>query len=227
MKEKMYESYPNNRQENWVGYRETESFKSGLEGLENIPGINNTHKMLILAVALNLKKATEFSIPPDLVEAHDIEKILSDLGIYFYRDTDANKRIDKRLQESGHDEKDRFMYYKIASTPDDLSEAIENAFIINRDGHKAFGDSMEFPDTAIAAFQQYVKKGDTQALLPLDDVQLTEEERAFSFFRFSSENWEKEIQWLEQIIAGVKEYSPVLYNRIISDYRNSSKRRDD
>ncbi len=204
-------SYPNNKNENWVGYRDSKEFKRGLEQLENMVFLVGQAKILILAVALNLKKASEFEFQPEVISEQQVESMLSDLGVYFYKDQQSTDRFNKFLLDRGL-EKDESIKYLIGVSPDALNEAIDAS-------HSSVnvGESMEYPATAIEAFQKYDETGG-KSVLPRDDTKRTDEEKAFSFFRMSVNNWEEEVKWLEQIIAGIKEYSPKIYQQVVVEY---------
>lgn len=85
------------------------------------------------------------------------------------------------------------------------------------DDRKLFGQAVDYPDSAIVAFEDHLAKGE-DSLMDSNHYEFTEEEKAFTFFRLSKANWEKEIVWLEQIIAAVKEYSPEIYSQVMDSY---------
>jgi hypothetical protein len=105
--------------------------------------------------------------------------------------------------------------------------AIEHArpFPSNPSEDANFGKAMEFPESAIEAYGRYRESRKEGFLIDFEEPQLTEEEKAFSFFRLSSQNWEKEIEWLEQIIVGVKEYSPRIYEQVMEEHKKMIAKR--
>ncbi len=188
-----FETYPNNRQENWITYRESPEFLSGIKKLEKLYEITHQAKVIILAVALNIKKAGEFEVSES--EANYTEEMLSELGVFFNR-------------HSTHEEhgliETRFF---IGATMEDLHEALDAT---GKGDHASFGKAMDFPVTAVEAYaneSKLVQWGDWS--------RLTEEEKAFLFFRFSEEHFDEEVKWLEQIIAAVKRYSPTIYEEVM------------
>jgi hypothetical protein len=79
---------------------------------------------------------------------------------------------------------------------------------------------MGFPESAIQAYSEARKSENIDAsglLLPMEDYEmyLTEEERAFVFFRLSKENWLEEIEWIKQIITEIKKHSPEIYKQVV------------
>lgn len=76
-----HKQYPNNRFENWIAYRDSETFKSGIRTLERL-SINLQNKVVILATALNVKKASQIEFT-DEISKKDFETMLSDLGLFF------------------------------------------------------------------------------------------------------------------------------------------------
>jgi hypothetical protein len=211
-----YRQYPNNKQENWVAYRESPEFIRGLKSLEESKMLPQD-KVLILSVALNLKKATLFDVA-STYDAHMLETMLSNLGIYYYQDPEADERLRQFALTHNYPVPEEKCYY-IGSTPDNIIDAIRDARPMP-DDHAAFGRAMDFPETSIQAFEQFRQGED--ALMPIGSEAMTPEEQAFSFFRFSKDNFEEEVPWLEQIIAGTKEYSPAIYNEVISSRKNQS-----
>lgn len=215
MKEDFF-SHPNNKQENWITYRDSIEFKRGLKNLEESDAFWPKSKALILAVALNIKKAAEITFDKH-VPYEEIEKILSDLGIYFFRD-EERELIDLQKNEIDNG---RFI---IGSTPNSIDEAIikTRPFYADPNYDQKFGESMDFPQTSIDAFKKYRETYNQEVFIDKNsDERLTYEEKAFLFFRLSSENWESEIQWLEQIISAVKEYSPKIYREVMEEYSKS------
>jgi hypothetical protein len=208
-------SYPNNKQQNWITYRESIEFKQGLENLEKCKAILPISKALIIAVSLNLKKAAEISFDKKISNYDEVEIFLSDLGVYFFRD---EERENLNFNINGDQYEGFFI---IGSTPDNINDAIEKTRpnYADKNYHQKFGESMDFPKSSIEAFVESQKNGKKELVLNVSDDKLTDEEKAFLFFKLSSKNWEEEIQWLEKIISAVKEYSPKIYNEVIEQYR--------
>ena len=190
--------YPNNKQENWVAYRESPEFLRGIKKLEEFYKINHQSKLIVLAVALNVKKAGVFNAPD--AEISYTEEMLSELGLFFYEDLEGKEW----LSQHGWKGDTRYL---IGATMSDLDEAI---IASGKDDHIEFGRAMDFPETSVIAYT------DKSKLAPFDDPRLTDEEKAFRFFRFSDENFEEEVVWLEQIIAAIKHYSPAIYSEVMS-----------
>lgn len=214
MSKESFFSYPNNKQENWVAYRNSERFKNAITDLEILPDLSAQSKVVILSVALNIKQAGEFTIPFNQTTPNHVEQILSDLGIYFSH----NSEIEKREIEWNKRIGGTFGSYLIGATPDAISEAMTAVESYSDDDyHIKLGKAMEFPDTAIVAFDEYMSTNYSPLLLS-DESLLTEEEKAFSFFRYSKNNWHKEVEFVEQIIHGIKEYSPRIYDEVMSKH---------
>jgi hypothetical protein len=222
MKEESFFKYPNNKQENWVSYRDSIEFKRGLKELEEMSSVGSQSKVIILAVALNLKKAGGFYFNTETATHNDIEKMLSDLGVYFFRDIKDEERLKLRKDMYSHSGS-----YLIGSTAESIGDAMEARQFSHKDlktRHKVYGEAMDFPKTSVEAFAERYdldKDDDKDTLIDVwdkDKDKLTDEERAFIFFRLSKDNWEEEIQWLEQIISGVKEYSPEIYKEVMMNY---------
>lgn len=214
-------SYPNNRGENWIAYRESEPFKHGIKQLEECGGLVTANRALVLAVALNLKQAAILDLETEITSPETFEQTLSDLGVYFYRDLPVESYIERlRDTEGPKGEHVPAAWYIIGTTPDTIGQAMEESRHLAEGAidHRKFGEAMDFPATAVAAWQQYIDTRDNTKLLDMDDGRLTDEEKAFRFFRFSKDSWEEEIQWLEQIIAGVKLYSPTIYQQVTTAY---------
>jgi len=76
-----FQDHPNNRFENWIAYRESENFRRGIKSLEAL-NCALQNKVAILATALNIKKASQIEFD-DTVSVSDINKTLSDLGLFF------------------------------------------------------------------------------------------------------------------------------------------------
>jgi hypothetical protein len=200
MSKESLSSYPNNKQENWIAYRESEEFRTGVKLLEEAKGIAPTSKALIMSVALNLKQAAEFESSDRSQD--EIEKMLSKLGVYFLRDEEWEEFSQAPIP---------VLSYLIATTPDVLNKAINNTRpTFDEHYGRNFGEAMEFPATSIDAWEY------GEELLAPTDPRLTSEEKAFLFFRLSASDWEKEVEWLEQLIAGVKQYSPQIYNQVMT-----------
>jgi len=205
------EQIPNNKQENWITYRESAEFKIGLKELENSKGILSCSKVIVLAVALNIKKAGLIDFDKFLESYEQIEDMLSNLGVFFTRD---EAREHWNLKHNG----DPYVgFFIIGSTPETIGEAMKNSkpFEGQENWDKNFGEAMDFPSSSIEAFVSKDK-----SLLPSEDEKdkLTDEEKAFLFFKLSKDNWQVEIQWLEQIISAIKVYSPKIYNEVIDNY---------
>lgn len=129
-----------------------------------------------------------------------------------------------RAEKRGRTETIPVAFYLIGASPDTIGEAMEQTlrFTEGYKDHEAFGEAMDFPSTAITAWQEFIDTDDGASLLSMNDERLTDEEKAFKFFRFSKEHWEDEVQWIEQIIAGVKMYSPKIYQQVMSSYLRSN-----
>jgi hypothetical protein len=205
-------SYPNNKQENWVSYRNSEKFKNAITDLENLSVLGPQSKVVILSVALNIKQAADFTILFDQISPDRVEQILSDLGVYFSRNPESEKNeIEWNKRREG-----TFGCYVIGATPDAITEAVEAIESYPADDyHTKYGKAMEFPDTAIEAFNKSINTNNDELLLWNEDL-LTDEEKAFTFFRYSKDNWQKEVEFVEQIIDGIKEYSPKIYAEVMN-----------
>jgi len=211
-------SYPNNRQENWIRYRESETFKEGVKKLEEFEALAPHDKIIILAVALNLKKAGVIDLYPTYGSPGTLEEIFSSLGTYFYRSAEMEEWTREWERSHGVIEEVSIACYAIGASPDALAEAMKvtSRAKPQEDYVRAFGRTMEYPLSAVEAFGASTATRDDDHLLDFDDSRLTQEEKAFSFFRLSKAHWEEEIQWLEQIIAGVKQYSPKIYEQVMA-----------
>lgn len=218
-------SYPNNRGENWISYRESESFKEGIKQLEEIDGLVSANRALVLAVALNLKQAAVVDLDMERTSPETFERTLSELGVYFYRDLPMERRMYVQNFKDEKYEDVPIAWYTIGASSDAIGQAMEESrrFAEEVIDHRKFGEAMDFPPTAVDAWEQFVRTRDKKKLLDIDDEQLTDEERAFTFFRLSKDNWEEEIRWVEQIIAAVKMYSPAIYDQIITEYEKRKK----
>jgi len=200
------------------GYRESEKFKEGLRQLEVIPNVAAHAKVFVLSVALDLKSACAFEVRDDIVNKDDLEHIFRNLGLFFSKDTEAAEllaRYQATIDPTDTSEHN-FVRYIVGNTQEKVAEVKASSAYSPRD-HEAFGNALDYPTTAVAAFSTAQKTKDRSILMPLTDVNtsLTEEERKFSFFRFSKDHFEEEVAWLEQLIAGVKEYSPALYKQVM------------
>lgn len=192
--------------ENWISYRESEKFKNAVTALEELEGLTNSDKISILATALDLKPAGMIHFFKKVEESH-ITQILSDLGLFFMPyENEAKANPD-------------LVEYIIGNSPENIAEVQEALPVLEHD--ESFGAAMGYPTTAIAAYGSYVKTGDASEVLPMSAYHehLTEEERKFLFFRLSRDNYEKEIEWLEQLIAAVKLYAPHLYEDVMKQNR--------
>jgi hypothetical protein len=204
----MTERYGNHG-ENPSSYRESRKFKEGVRVLEETSILNQQAKVIVLAVALGLKNAAELDVySKEVVDLESVEEMFSGLGLYFYEDEQSVAAV-VDYYELG--EEIPLVRYLIGNTPETIGEAIKYAALPVTD-HEKFGNAMDFPPTAVTAFVE-----NKEGLLSWEEVgeKMTEEEQKFSFFRFSKEHFEEEIVWLEQIIAGVKEYAPNLYREVM------------
>jgi hypothetical protein len=217
-----FNNIPNNKQETWITYRESKDFKDGVSALENVNSVNYQTKILILAVALNLKKASEFKVDSSRTDINEVQTLLSKLGLFFTVNTEANERINAFLSHMSNAVTHEDIHFMIAATPKDLHEAMVHAQPIP-DDHESFGQAMEFPKSSIKAWNSYIDSNDESFLLSQDDPRLSDEEKAFLFFRLSANNWEQEIILVEQIIAGVKLYSPEIYSQVMTNYNKYTK----
>jgi hypothetical protein len=205
--------------ENPSSYRESEKFKNGLQELERISEIHLHAKVTILSVALGLKDASEFEVVAQDAQVQDIENMLSALGVFFHEDKESSEALLMLYYQNGGEPNDyNFIRYIVGNTPETINAAIEHGSYFSRD-HEAFGKAMDYPPTAVKAFSESRMTGDKSNLMPNSEEnrELTEEERRFAFFTFSKEHFEEEVAWLEQLIAGVKEYSPVIYQQIMGE----------
>ncbi len=215
---KNFESYPNNKSMNWIAYRETAEFKKGLNFLETTDLFVPQSKFIILATALNIKKASAIDLyDVDQVEIIEVENMLSNLGLYFSRDLAGEEVVAEFLNSTNpanDDEVNCFLYH-IASTPEALLEASKHA-VPFPPNDELYGLSMDFPASAVKAYVNM--RNNNESLLDSNDNRLSDEEKAFIFFRMSKDDWESEIAWLEQVIAAVKEYSPAIYDEVMEEY---------
>ena len=215
-----FKSKKTSKNENWIAYRESKEFKSGLNSLENEPFLNSHKKIIILAVALDLKKAGEFDVNNDYIQLEEMQQMLSNLGIFYYRNNEARERIEKFLDScTSNSPQYDSTHYLIGSTQESLDEAIVHAQPIP-DSHELYGLAMEFPESAVISYSKWREGGEVR-LIESGDSRLTDEENAFMFFRLSEDNWQEEIIWLEQIIAGVKLYSPAIYKQVMDSFLSS------
>ncbi|CAN5680584.1 hypothetical protein BH11PAT2_BH11PAT2_07770 [soil metagenome] len=195
-----------NYQGNQFAYRETPKFKNAVHELEQFDELGNQNRIVILATALDLKPASLIGIKiTDNEVRHRLERILSDLGVFF--------------QENPAPHDSSVSHIVIGGTPETIATAIENTRAGATD--EQFGSAMGFPDTAIDSYSNDNVFDDSLSkdlVLSQDEMRkkLTAEERKFSFFRFSKGHYEKEVEWIEQIAAATKEYAPILYEKIMS-----------
>jgi hypothetical protein len=197
---------------NPYGHLESPEFKKGVETLETIDEIGWQSKIIILATALNLKPASliEFRGHPE--ERKKIIEMFRDLGLFFSENEDKAEE---------YYEDDHLLTFRIGSTAANLAEAK----MVHVSDNRHFGTSMGFPATSVEAYSRWQEnKKENDLLMPQKEYHkvLTKEEDKFVFFRLSKEHYEEEIEWVEQIIAAVKQYAPRLYEEVISqpDHRN-------
>lgn len=188
-----------NREENPFGYFETEKFKNAVRKLEESHEIIPQHKANVLAVALDLKPAgTIDTLPLSEGQIERINQMLSELGLFF---------------SDGNIESHNLHYFVFGNTPETIADAMQVMFRGGEDD-EGYGRAMGFPESAIDA---YSRKTDGDSLLEHEEKErlLTDEEKKFLGFRLSRENYEQEIEWVEQMIAAVKKYSPKIYSQIM------------
>jgi hypothetical protein len=210
--------YPNNKLENWIAYRESPEFKRGIKSLEDLKGrYGPSWKITILAVALNVKKAASVEYIRD-EDSEQIERVFSDLGIFFNRDKEWSERYLKRFPDIGPLED---IKYQVGATQEDLEEImrLEGVFGEVEISNLEYGRALDYPETAVKAYAEYGETGNADLLLNIYDPRITEDEQAFTNSRLSEANWEEEIQWREQIMAATLEYSPKIYNEMIESFQ--------
>ena len=218
-----FEQYPNNKLENWIAYRESPEFLQGIKALEDLEGYSSYHKALLLAVALNLKKGASLEFP-DTIDTARVEQIMSGLGIFFHRDDAWKERFSERRPGQRIP---NYHMYQVGASMEDVAEVMRVDGVSEEEfSDEEYGRAMDFPETAVTAYGQYVQTGDEKLLLPLFDPRLTAEEQAFTNSRLSEANWEEEIQWREQLMAGVLEHSPKIYSDIIDDFEKHLETRE-
>lgn len=211
--------YPNNKFEHWIAYRESPEFLRGIKSLEDLKGYSPNWKVGLLAVALNIKKGS--SVPYiKKADCNQIEQVMSDLGIFFNRDEQMGQRYLRKFPDSGP--LDTEVLYQVGATQEDLEEVmrVDGVFGDTDLSTSEYGRAMDYPETAVLAYERAQETGDNESLLNIYDPRITEDEQAFTNSRLSEENWEEEIQWREQIMAGVLEYSPKLYTEVIEDFQS-------
>jgi hypothetical protein len=113
------------------------------------------------------------------------------------------------------------LWYQVGATEEDFSEVmrVDRVFGDTNISSTEYGRAMDYPETAVQAYEQYQMTEDKSLLVPIYDPRLTDEEIAFTNSRLSEANWEEEILWREQLMAGVLEYSPKIYNEIIENFQ--------
>jgi len=188
---------------NQFAYRESVKFKNAIQGLEQLDELTTQDRVLILATALDLKPASVVVIKKENFRLHDrLLDTLSDLGLFFSE------------SESPHNAD--AICITIGGTPVTIGTAMENVFTTD----EAFGASMGFPNTAVHAYSQADLDGGSpnEKLLSWKETreQLTPEEQRFLFFRLSKDNYKDEVELVEQIIAATKEYTPRLYEKVMT-----------
>ncbi len=179
---------------------EAEAIKR-LENLSSIPVPQ--YKLLILAVYLNLKLASEFHTDflenPEEVSA-EIKDILKSLGLFY------------EVSEANYDQKNPNLI--------SLSFLVSKNQKLLKDKQPKFGEQdyylkqgqlFGYPLSAIEGFKNKESLNDDN--LP---IELTDEDKRFMFFALSKNNWREEVKWLREIESAIKTLSPVIYDQIMN-----------
>lgn len=197
-----------NHGENPFSYMESPKFKEAVHKLESLTGLLPRSKALILVTALDLKPATEFEFSGSPQEKAELIDTLSNLGLYFFE----NEEKTKFCESIG---KHGVQTFTIGNTPEHIGAGMAATV----DDNEHFGLAMGFPETAVDAYSSGNGGYNNDLLLRREELKniLTDEERKFLFFRLSKESYEKEVEWIEQIIAAVKQHSPEIYNQVMKE----------
>ena len=199
----------------WIERRESPEFARGIKMLEDYYGFSSHDKIVVLSTALELKKASEVSVIGETQGLDAVERMLSDLGVLWKIDEHMTAVLEEMYASMHTCPLEKARQYVIANSEEALTEAL-HAMPRESVDHAKLGSAMELPRTAVDAFGKYVANKNEESVLDPEKSELTEEEKAFLFFRLSKDSWMDEIEWIEQIIAGVKEYSPKIYEQVMN-----------